>query len=181
MRARSRNAAIGLIVALGPYSHASAQDDVVLLTCAAETAWINCADGVRPFGLEPTAALHLRSHVGRGDCLPARVTLTASYTDLANEVLCVGTLDGIAQAVRNVEDFTIELNPRTLGTFARWRNRPGQAAEPPFEPLMCGSPDGRRDLLDTHLDSATTLELVATVLPSGGGVSVAECRISLPR
>ena len=181
MRRRSRNAAIGLIVALGLVWPGSAQDDVEVRICAAEADWINCADGVRSIGPRATAMLHLRSHVSQGRCIPARVVLTASYTDPSGDVLCVGTMDGIAQATGNVQDFTIEVSPRTLGTFARWRNRPGQAAEPPYEPLMCASPDGRRDLLDTHLASAVGLELVATVLPSDGGLAVAGCRIVLPR
>ena len=161
---------------------ATAQSDGEQFSCSVEAVWINCWAGlnVSP-GSGRTVTLHLRSHVGQGSCLPAKVSLMAAYLDRQGEVLCVGTQEEIATLTENVQDAAIEMNPLVLGNFSRWRNRPGQRMDPMFEPLECRAPDGRSALLDNHLDSAVSVEIAATVLPTRGGLSVAECQVGIMR
>lgn len=161
---------------------ASAQSQSNPFACSAEAVWVNCWEGLGvPPGAGETVMLHLRSHVSEGGCVPARVALTAAYVDSKGDVLCVGTHPDIATVSENVQDLAIEINPRVLRNFARWRNRPNQRMDPMFEPLACAAPDGRSNLLDNHLESAVSVEIAATILPPRGGLSAAECRIRLVR
>jgi hypothetical protein len=155
--------------------------------CPTEAVWVNCFEGLSvSTGANRTATLHLRAHVSEGDCMPARVALTAAFIDRQGAVLCMGTHDEIAvlgsnMPNRNVHDVAVEVNPLVLRNFARWRNRPGQRMEVMFEPLQCRSPDGRTELLDNQLESAAVVQLAATLVPAEGGLSIAECQIRLAR
>jgi hypothetical protein len=180
MRTNSSSLALGLIAFMVFAPGAFGQNDAD--TCAAEAVWINCWEGLGvSAGSGATATLHLRSHVSQGSCLPARVALTAAYMDRYGEVLCVGTQEEIARLDGNVQNVVIEINPLFLGNFSRWMNRPNQRMDPMFEALKCAAPNGRTNLLDNQVERAVTVEVAATLLPSGGGLAVAECRIGLNR
>ena len=160
-----------------------AQGDVGLVSCSAEALWINDSEelSVRP-GLSPTVMLHLVGHVSMpASCLPAQVSLAVAYLDRLGTVLCVGTLENIVSFRGHSQDATIEIGPFSLTNFARWRNEPGQRVEQRFSPLTCVSPDGRANLLDNHLDAASSVEILATVLPRWGGLATAERRITIVR
>ena len=160
-----------------------AQGDVDIVSCSAEALWVNDSEelSVRS-GSSSTVMLHLVGHVSLpASCLPARVSLTAAYLDRLGTVLCVGTLENIVSFRNHSQDAAIEIGPLSLTNFARWRNEPGRRVERRFSPLTCVSPDGRANLLDNNLDAASSVEIMATVLPARGGLATAERRITIVR
>jgi hypothetical protein len=111
-------------------------------------------------------------------CIPAELTLSVAYYRGDGELLCSGTLAGIARHESTVTQVTaLEIRAGNLIEFARWRNAGRNLRQ--SMPLTCMSLDGTTEVPSDELVQARTLRLWVTVATRWMGVATDELILTL--
>ncbi len=111
-------------------------------------------------------------------CLPARIELSASFFDAADDLVCSGTIALAIDQAANVQYTVLELRPGNVYEFARWRNGPRLNAAQ-WARLTCLTPDGQTEIQPADTERARSVRVHATVLPRQNGLATAELRMLL--
>ena len=106
-------------------------------------------------------------------CLPAEISVTATYFDPMEMFVCSGTIV-IGQGVR-VQNTLFEFRPYEVEVFAKWWD--GQTLRQ--QTLNCA--DARGNDLRNPADYSASLRLFVTAFPKRGGLSTSEVQVNLPR
>lgn len=149
--------------------------------CTSDLRWVGNGQDRKVSGTSSaTVPLSLLSTVSRAPgCLSAEIRITASYLDAADNLICNGSIEGVATQSAVVQSINLLLKPWSLPEFVRWRNEP-PSSNSGAKRLVCLNPEGTAEATDTELERVSQVRISATLLPALGGVSTVETRITLP-
>jgi len=111
-------------------------------------------------------------------CLPAEIRVTAIYLDSADNVICSGSVGGVAQALALTDVINLDIKPWNFNEFVRWRNEPPPANSGPKR-LYCMNSEGNSEVSPAELEHVFVTRVRVTVLPAHGGMSSAEFLLNL--
>ena len=106
-------------------------------------------------------------------CLPAQLTISATYFDSSGAFVCSGTT-AILQ-VTNVQNTLLEFRPYELEVFLRWWDGPTLKQQL----LLCRDYQGNE--MRNPTEYATSMKIFASLFPKRGGISTSEIQLTLPR
>jgi len=147
--------------------------------CEADVRWTNTNANVNySKGLQAPISISLLTQVSKGsNCSNAEIRLTATFLNSSQEYICSGTILQAMTISSEVQTFNLEIRPFTQNDFLRWRNQPGARGLQKGKELTCMNVDGTSDVGDVDRVKAAMIHLAVAVLPSGGGLAVAEALI----
>ena len=148
--------------------------------CSAELRWVSGGGDRRvPANSASVALLNLFSTVSKPSaCLSAEIRVTASYLDVADNLICSGTVENAATQTSSTQSVNLEIRPWNLREFVRWKNEPPQLNSGPKR-LACFNPEGAAEATDQELARVASVRVRTTVLPQIGGMSTLEIRLAL--
>ena len=152
-----------------------------IAVCSVELRRVNGAETRK---VPPNAAalvpLNLFSTVSRPEngCLPAEVRITVSYMDNADNLVCSGSVENVAQQTSLAQSVNLEIRPWNFREFVRWRNEPPQTNSG-AKRLVCMNPEGTAETTTEEFERVFSARVRATVFPSGGGMSTTEIQLNL--
>jgi hypothetical protein len=149
--------------------------------CSVELRRENGSDNRKvPPNVAAVVPLNLFSTVSNPDsgCLPAEVRVTASYLDNADNLVCSGTVEGVAFQTALTQSINIEVRPWNFREFVRWKNEPPQVNSG-AKRLVCVNPEGTAEITSQEFERVFIARVRATILPVGGGMSTAEIQLNL--
>ena len=108
-------------------------------------------------------------------CLPAQISLSATYYDIEENVICSGTISGLIDQGGHIASSNLEIRPLNPLEFVRVLT----PQRPAPKRLLCNNLEGNVEVGPTEMLKATSLALRATILPGYATVRTAEVRVML--
>jgi hypothetical protein len=144
--------------------------------CSADARWAN-TNGSLSYSkqLQLPVSVTLLTHVSKGtNCVKAEVRISATFLTDTQDFICSGTIAQAMTTGSEVQIFNLEVRPFIQNDFLRWRNQPGVRGLQQGKPMNCMNLDGTAEVSDIDRLKAAWVHLDVAVLPSGGGLAVAE-------
>ena len=149
--------------------------------CSADLRWVTGGQDVK-VGSNANAVIpmNLFSTISRpsNTCLAAEITVSASYLDAFDNLVCTGVIDNIATQSNLNQSINLDVRPWNLREFARWRNEPPEVNSG-AKRLICMNPEGLAEATPEDLARVASVRVRATVLPANGGMSSVEFKLRL--
>jgi hypothetical protein len=141
--------------------------------CSAQIAFTNARPVVNATDVIILNLFSTVSNPGQ-DCFQAEIHITATFYDVEENFICSGTVRVLDQNT-NIMSTNIEIRALNPVEFVRLIT----PLRPAAKRLFCNNLEGNAEVGSTQMATASTMRLLATILPRNGGIATAEARMQL--